>query len=256
VEARLWSPHFVNIARLRKQQLRFADTPQATNWMIGLLQRKTDEQIVHLHKLSRTRPALKKPTEDAINKINAISTKLSENLDYSITEVRNTLMGLEGNISKHYFKVLNLHLPDDFQFARRSRRPAADYFNAALNYLYGMTYSVVESGVLTKGLDPAIGVLHVDQYRAPTLVFDLIEPMRPVVDTLLLDLIKIQQLQPQHFTQKDKGYWVATPGKRVLIKAYNQHLHQRIKLNTKVRRFKDHIFEESNALAHLIMNDK
>ena len=61
------------------------------------------------------------------------------------------------------------------KFEKRSRRPALDHFNSALNYLYGMTYGVVEGGIFAKGLDPFIGLLHTDQYNEPTLAFDLIE---------------------------------------------------------------------------------
>lgn len=137
-------------------------------------------------------------------------------------------------------------------FERRSRRPALDMFNSGLNYLYGMTYSVVEGGVFAKGLDPFIGLLHVDFYNRPTLVFDLIEPVRPVVDRIWIDLILSGDVLEEHFVRKDQGFWLAKKGKRLIIPSFNKFLHQRIKVGDVVKRFKDHIYEEANALGNYI----
>ncbi len=254
IQARMWSPYFVNIASLRKKQLVFSESAIATEWVIGLLQKKTAEQIVNIKQLTRHKRSLKADMDKAIVQISTIRTKIDQHKNEKIKIVRNTLMGYEGSISKTYFQALNLFLPDDFQFERRSRRPAMDYFNAALNYIYGMTYSVVESGVFAKGLDPFIGVLHVDSYRNPTLVFDLIEPMRPVMDRILLDLIKREVLKPEHFIKKEQGFWIGKEGKRIIISTFNDFLQQRVSLNNSVKRIKDHIFEESNALGNLISN--
>jgi len=148
--------------------------------------------------------------------------------------------------------MLQIFLPQEFKFEKRSRRPATDYFNAALNYLYGMTYSIVESGVFAKGLDPFIGYMHTDNYQKTSLVFDLIEPIRPLIDSLLIDLCIEHLLDDTHFIQKQHGFWVNKKGKRILIPAFNEYLYKRLKINNKVRRFKDIIYQESNSLGNLI----
>ena len=252
IQARLWSPYFVNIADLRKKQLIFSMSDLATSWVIGILEKKTEEQIINLGQLVRQRPALKEKVEIIVEKIKAIALKLKNYKNQKLSDVRNQLMGLEGNISHQYFQTLNLFLPKPFHFEKRSRRPALDYFNAGLNYLYGMTYSIVESAVFAKGLDPFIGCLHADSFKKPTLVFDLIEPMRPVVDRMLLNIIITEQLKPEYFTKKAQGYWINKEGKRIIISSFNEFLHQRVSLNNSVKRIKDHIFEESNALGNLI----
>lgn len=159
---------------------------------------------------------------------------------------------LEGNISKVYLDGLSPCLPEPFQFETRSRRPATDFFNAGLNYLYGMTYGVVEGGIFAKGLDPAIGILHADQHQEPTLAFDLIEPFRPVVDRILVNLILDQSLLPEHFRKKEQGYWVNKAGKRVIISTFNDFLEKRVKYDGRVRRLKDHIYQESNDLGNYL----
>jgi CRISPR-associated protein Cas1 len=161
-------------------------------------------------------------------------------------------MGFEGSISRHYFRAINKVLPVGFKFEKRSRRPAMDYFNASLNYLYGMTYSVVESGVFAKGLDPFIGVLHTDLYSRPTLVYDLIEPIRPLIDRILLELVINNQLTAEHFVEKEQGYWVSKQGKRIIIPSFNDYLQKRVLKDGSVKRLKDHIYAESNLLGNLI----
>jgi len=159
---------------------------------------------------------------------------------------------IKGSISRQYFQTLNLFLPDLFKFEKRSRRPGLDFFNAGLNYLYGMTYSVVEGGVFAKGFDPSIGILHVDSFKKPTLVFDLIEPIRPLVDSMLIDLILENRLAPDDFIKKDQGFWVSKKGKRIIINSFNDFINTRIKINKSTKRLKDHIYEESNELGNII----
>lgn len=174
--------------------------------------------------------------------------------DNPIETCRNQLLGIEGTLNKKYFKVLQNFLPAPFQFDKRSRRPAVDFFNAALNYLYGMTYSIVESGVFAKGLDPFIGYMHTDNYQKTSLVFDLIEPIRPLIDRILIELCTTNQLAENHFIAKEQGYWLAKEGKRILIPTFNEYLYKRIKVRGQVRRLKDIIYYESNDLGNLINN--
>lgn len=252
IEARMWSPYFVNIADLRKKQLYFADTEFATKWVSGLMERKTIEQISNLKRLIKDKPSQKNEAEEYIGEMLKIAAKIPSLNDKKPIQVRNTLMGYEGSLSRHYFRALKLFLPAQFQFESRSRMPATDYYNAALNYLYGMTYSLVESGVFAKGLDPAIGFLHTDDYNTVSLVFDMIEPFRPLVDDLLLNMIKENTLTEEHFTNRDEGFWISKPGKAIIIPAFNSWLNQRISYGDKIKRVKDHIFESSNELGNYI----
>jgi len=252
IQARLWSPYFTNIADIRKKQMIFANSFHATDWVIRLLQIKTNEQIRTLRQLAKKRPQHTQIIEHTVMQMNKIFVQTEDINQQTINKVRQRLMGYEGSISRHYFSGLKLFMPTPFAFDKRSRRPAMDYFNSGLNYLYGMTYSIVESGVFAKGLDPFIGFLHVDFYKRTALVFDLIEPIRPLIDRILVDLIMTEQLLPDHFIPKGQGYWLNKKGKRIIIPSFNAYLQERIKIGHTVRRFKDHIYGESNLLGNHI----
>lgn len=134
LQARLWSPYFANTAALRKKQLVFADSPQATLWVIRLLQVKTAEQIKNLRQLARRQPAQMTSVEESTERIQHSCDKMEQWAQLPPKEARHHLMGLEGAISRSYFQSLQLFMPPGFAFAKRSRRPALDPFNAALNY--------------------------------------------------------------------------------------------------------------------------
>ena len=254
IQARMGSPYFTNIALLRKKQLLFYNTPQATNWIIDILHKKVEGQIVTLKRLAAKQTSHQENTKEYIVQLNK---GLSNSLQYKNTAIdvyRSNLLGIEGSLSRMYFKALQCFLPEEMKFAKRTRQPALDYFNAALNYLYGMTYSIVESGVFAKGLDPFVGYMHTDNYLKTALVFDLIEPIRPLIDRMLLDICIKGELTAKHFIPKEQGYWLSKEGKRLIIPTFNDYLYQRIKVGNTVKRLKDIIYSYSNELGNIILS--
>jgi CRISPR-associated endonuclease Cas1 len=69
--------------------------------------------------------------------------------------------------------------------ARRAINPA----NALLNYCYAILEAEARIACLAVGLDPGMGVMHADQRGRDSLALDVIEPVRPRVDGLVLDLL-------------------------------------------------------------------
>ena len=58
------------------------------------------------------------------------------------------------------------------------------------------------------GLDPFIGYLHVERPGRISLVFDLIEPFRPIVDRFLISFLK--KISPAYFSEKAKSRTILT----------------------------------------------
>jgi CRISP-associated protein Cas1 len=69
--------------------------------------------------------------------------------------------------------------------------------NALLNYGYAVMRSAVARAVIGAGLMPALGIHHSNQYNAFALVDDLIEPLRPLVDTKVHEIVSFSSTQPQ-----------------------------------------------------------
>jgi hypothetical protein len=86
-----------------------------------------------------------------------------------------------------------------------SPRLAANPPNAILNYLYSVLESESRLAAATLGLDPGLGVLHVDTSARDSLACDLMEPVRPQVDAYLLDWITRQPLRREWFFEQRDG---------------------------------------------------
>lgn len=73
---------------------------------------------------------------------------------------------------------------------RKRNGGATHPVNAMLNYAYSLLEAHVRIGVIADGYDPARGLMHssIDP-DSHSLVFDLMEPFRPVVDRAVIKLV-------------------------------------------------------------------
>jgi len=68
----------------------------------------------------------------------------------------------------------------------REKRQAQHPLNVALNYGYGFLYHALEWQCLASGLDPTVGLIHTLRRNRPSLVCDLIEPLRCCVELAVI----------------------------------------------------------------------
>jgi CRISPR-associated protein Cas1 len=88
---------------------------------------------------------------------------------------------IEAQAARRYWPLM---MGKDF---RRDRD--AGGVNGLLNYGYTILRSLLARSVVAAGLHPSIGIHHANRGNAFALADDLIEPFRPLVDTLTLQLI-------------------------------------------------------------------
>ena len=86
-----------------------------------------------------------------------------------------------------------------------SPRLAANPANAILNYLYALLQSEARLAAACLGLDPGLGVLHVDASNRDSFGLDILEPIRPQVDAYVLDWITRQSLRREWFYEERDG---------------------------------------------------
>ena len=86
-----------------------------------------------------------------------------------------------------------------------SPRLAVNPPNAILNYLYALLESEARLAAAALGLDPGLGVMHVDSRTRDSLACDLMEPVRPQVDAYLLDWISREPLRREWFFEQRDG---------------------------------------------------
>ncbi len=84
-------------------------------------------------------------------------------------------------------------------------RMAGSPAGAMLNFLYAILVAEARLACLAMGLDPGLGVYHVDKRGRDSLVYDIIEPVRPAVDEWLFKLFEDQVFTIEDFTETRRG---------------------------------------------------
>jgi CRISP-associated protein Cas1 len=133
----------------------------------------------------------------AVGNLRVMAQRAAECTDLDV------LRGFEGQGAALYFGQFGklIRIPE-FQFTTRSRRPPKDPVNALLSFGYAVLGSLAESDVYRCGLDPMLGFLHQPAYGRPSLMLDLLEEFRPLIDTLVLRVVNRRQLSVQDFDQR------------------------------------------------------
>lgn len=90
---------------------------------------------------------------------------------------------LEARAAAYYWKNIFPFI-DDFTRGRDGIPP-----NNLLNYGYAILRAVIARALVSSGLLPTLGIHHHNRYNAYCLADDIMEPYRPYVDRLVLDII-------------------------------------------------------------------
>ena len=102
---------------------------------------------------------------------------------------------LEGRAAANYWKLI---FEDHLQSFKRGRFEGAP--NNLLNYGYAILRATVARALTGSGLLLAVGYHHSNKYNAYCLADDVMEPYRPFVDQLVLELVRslddYEQLTP------------------------------------------------------------
>lgn len=90
---------------------------------------------------------------------------------------------LEARAAAYYWRNLFLDFPD-FVRDREGTPP-----NNLLNYGYAILRAVIARSLVGSGLLPILGIHHHNRYNAYCLADDIMEPYRPYVDQLVIDIL-------------------------------------------------------------------
>ena len=90
---------------------------------------------------------------------------------------------LEGRAAAFYWKTLFVDNP-------RFTRGDEDIVNVMLNYGYAIVRAIVARALVGAGLIPTLGIHHHNRYDAYCLADDVMEPYRPYVDKLVVEIVE------------------------------------------------------------------
>ena len=225
---RIWSPKYGSVSTIRKGQISFSFGHEAVDWIKDIISRKLENQQAMMLMMNTSGDlGLQTHIDKAVNRLEDYRTKIKALDGEIVNDISATLRGWEGVASKIYFDIINLFLPEQYRFEKRSQHPALDVSNAMLNYGYGLLYGKIEGALIKAGIDPYVGIMHRDDYNRPVLVYDVIELYRVWVDYVVFSLLCQNAVTEDHYSVgADGSYWLEPLGRRMLIQSLNDYLDE------------------------------
>lgn len=107
----------------------------------------------------------------------------------------NKLMGLEGYVSKAFFAAYF----QDFNWNGRKPRAKCDIINATLDIGYTILFNYIECFVRMFGFDVYVGVYHRLWFKRKSLICDLVEPFRCIIDRTVRTAFNRKQFSAKDF---------------------------------------------------------
>ena len=184
-----WNAFAEGNVLLRKRQYNYDSLEIA----IKLVQNKIDNQMKALQKIRNKNSQIK----ETIETLTTYKEKLSHH-SFSLKEI----LGLEGVASKVYFQALF----GDLKWKARRPRVKMDTINCLLDIGYTLLFNFMEGLVGLYGFDVYKGVYHKEFYQRKSLICDLIEPFRPLIDYRLRKAYKLNQIKECDFTVSQGQY--------------------------------------------------
>lgn len=174
---------------LRQKQYTYTDTAIAQH----LVKNKIAQQIAFLDKRRKKYSELK----EAILKLHEYNERMPDS-SLGFQEI----LGLEGVASRLYFA----HMFDNIEWSGRTPRTKKDIPNLLLDIGYMQLFHLVDALLNLYGFDTYKGVYHREFYQRKSLVADLVEPFRPIVDYTIRKAYNLGQIDNDDFDFIDGRY--------------------------------------------------
>lgn len=109
---------------------------------------------------------------------------------------------VEAQAARTYWAAWRQQLHDDESHPIRAaflRDPEGSPPNALLNYGYAVMRAAVARALVAAGLLPVLGIKHANRSNSFCLADDLVEPLRPIVDRRVTELVRagVTEVNPQ-----------------------------------------------------------
>lgn len=159
-------------------------------------------KVLVFNKINNQMSNLRKTRRKDGNTSSVISLCESSLESIDSIEDYNKLMGLEGVIAKEYFSAYF----QNYSWAGRHPRMKSDPLNVALDIGYTILFNYIESFLRMFGFDIYVGVYHRLWYKRKSLVCDIMEPFRCLIDHATLLAFNRNQFHVKDFEKFKQEY--------------------------------------------------
>ena len=158
-------------------------------------------QIIVKNKIINQKKALQslRNNNDGVDLLNNSIIKLDDPIrDLS------TLMGIEGTAAKVYFN----RMFNTVDWKGRQPRVKRDITNLLLDIGYTVLFNYIDALVSMYGFDTYKGNLHQEFYNRKSLICDLVEPFRVIIDCKVRKMYNLRQISEENFICQKGRYMV------------------------------------------------
>mgnify|MGYP000013154535 CR=1 FL=1 len=214
-----------NIRRRLEQYRLYWEPERRLQWSKALIAAKIQGEIVEIRRLKEHSfpiPArsLQKELKRHLAALSGVPTL-------------NSLLGVEGQCAKIYYRIFPYTLPAKIKWTGRSYHPPRDRFNTLLSLIYGITAQEIRRRLEQRSLDPHCGFFHEPGYGSGGLACDLLEAFRATFcDHLALRLLHRNFIVREFFSSS------ATPAPlpETLLKNICQYIHSALPLRHRLQK--------------------
>jgi CRISPR-associated endonuclease Cas1 len=182
-----------------------------------LVDNKIRNQIHLLEKIRSKNDQIR----EAIEQCKKLLPLLSDVTDYD------AVMGIEGRSATNFFTVYF----EPFHWKGRHPRTKVDVINATLDIGYTILFNYIEVFVRLFGFDPYRGVYHQLWFKRKSLICDLVEPFRCLIDQQVRKAFNLGQCKIDDFELRK-----------------NEYILKREKNNDYTKMFYDILIEQKSAI--------
>ena len=173
---------------LRRHQYEYSETDIGRK----IEQNKIRNQAQTLRNMRKKSDYIK----EGISMLDEMAQALDAPLDYL------EIMGIEGNAARVYFP----RIFDNVRWNGRKPRIKNDYINVTLDIGYTMLFNIIDAILQVYGFDTYYGVFHKCFYMRKSLVCDIMEPMRPIIDYEVRKAINLGQCKVEDFEEYNQRW--------------------------------------------------
>jgi len=254
------SPPIMRTVNTRREQYRAFDEPKGGELAKEFVRCKMRNQMSLLGTMAKTRrdsqPEKAQALSEERHRIELWFEKLNEVKTASCKEIRDAIMGIEGNASAIYWNSISQLIEESFQFRNRSGRYATDPVNALLNYGYAVLEGECWKAIHYAGLDPYGGFLHVDRPGRASMVLDLMEMFRQqIVDKVVFELIFHKRVKPKEFEMENGVCKMQEDVRKLLLTEILSKMEDYIRLPEKRMKWSDVIQREAVSVAKFLRGE-
>lgn len=167
---------------------------------------------------------------------------------------------VEGHTAQRYWEAFRKVLPTSLKFDGRITKSgnynASDPANLALNYGYGFLQGEIRMALNSVGFEAGVGFLHdsADYQTKESLVFDLMEPYRFLIDLCVLQAFGTGKLSAEsfYFVESDYRYMFELDAKGEFLRILREAFNSGVKYKGKVMKWDTVISEKCVELGRFL----